>query len=50
MGFNSGFKGLIVSIRHLVCVTLCRWQFGVQVWLRQTVRQVGYLQRSIVQF
>ena len=24
MGFNSGFKGLIVSIRHLVYVTLYR--------------------------
>jgi hypothetical protein len=25
---------LIVSIRHLVCVTLYRWSFGVQVWMR----------------
>jgi hypothetical protein len=25
---------LIVSIRHLVYVTLCRWPFGVQVWMR----------------
>jgi len=31
MGFNSGLKGLIVSIRHLVYVTLHRWPFGVQV-------------------
>jgi hypothetical protein len=26
---------LIVSIRHLVYVTLYRWLFGVQVWMRQ---------------
>jgi len=25
---------LIVSKRHLVYVTLCRWPFGVQVWMR----------------
>jgi len=25
---------LIVSIRHLVYVTLYRWPFGVQVWMR----------------
>jgi len=25
---------LIVSIRHLVYVTLYRWRFGVQVWMR----------------
>ena len=25
---------LIVSIRHLVYVTLCGWPFGVQVWMR----------------
>jgi len=24
---------LIVSIRHLVYVTLCRWPSGVQVWV-----------------
>jgi len=33
MGFNSGFKGLIVSIRHLVYVTVCRWPSGMQVWV-----------------
>jgi len=43
MGFNSGFKGLIVSIRHLVYVTVCRWPSGTQVWFPpkpayQTVR------------
>jgi len=30
MGFNSGFKGLIVSVLHLVYVTLCRWPPGMQ--------------------
>jgi len=24
---------LIVSIRHLVCVTVCRWPSGMQVWV-----------------
>jgi len=24
---------LIVSIRHLVYVTLCRWTYGMQVWV-----------------
>jgi len=24
MGFNSGFKGLIVSVLHLAYVTVCR--------------------------
>jgi len=33
MGLNSAFKGLIVSIRHLVYVTVCRWPSGMQVWV-----------------
>jgi hypothetical protein len=52
---------LIVSIRHLVYVTLYRWPFSVQVWMRhgcpkhvenrnkhiwkKIVHQFGYLQR-----
>jgi len=37
--------GLIVSIRHLVYVTLYRWPFGVQVWmsLTQTCTPDGHL-------
>jgi hypothetical protein len=36
---------LIVSIRHLVYVTLYRWPFGVQVWMRlvQTCTPNGHL-------
>jgi len=40
---------LIVSIRHLVYVTLYRWPFGVQVWVRcsliQTCTPNGHLYR-----
>jgi len=42
---------LIVSIRHLVCVTPCRYTFGVQVWMRlqssviQTCTPNGHLHR-----
>ena len=40
---------LIVSIRHLVYVTLYRWPFGVQVWMRprliQTCTPNGHLYR-----
>jgi len=40
---------LIVSIRHLVYVTLYRWLFGVQVWMRgsliQTYTPYGNLHR-----
>jgi len=38
---------LIVSIRHLVYVTLYRWPFGVQVWIRliQTCTPNGHLYR-----
>jgi len=42
---------LIVSIRHLACVTLYRWLFGVQVWMRlqsrliQTCTPDGHLHR-----
>ena len=32
-GWDSSGE-LIVSIQHLVYVTLCRWSFGVQVWMR----------------
>jgi len=38
---------VIVSIRHLVHVTLYRWPFGVQVWMRliQTCAPNGHLYR-----
>jgi len=40
---------LIVSIRHLVYVTLYGWPFGVQVWMRlrliQTYTPNGHLYR-----
>jgi len=35
---------LIVTIRHLVCVTLYRWPFSVQVWI-QTCTLNGHLYR-----
>jgi len=38
---------LIVSIWHLVYVTLCRWQSGVQVWMKliQICTLDGHLHR-----
>jgi len=38
---------LVVSI-HLVCVTLYRWPFGVQVWMRQSHPNL-YAKRSSIQ-
>jgi len=42
---------LIVSIRHLVYVTLYRWPFGVQFWMRliQTYTTNGHLYSDIYQ-
>ena len=39
---------LIVSIRHLVYVTLYRWSFGVQVWMRHFIMSGGSI--VLVQF
>jgi hypothetical protein len=37
LNVNSGAKMLIVSIRHLVCVTLYRWPFGVKIWMSSLI-------------
>jgi len=49
MEFNSGFKGLIVSIRHLVYVTVCRWPSGMQVWVPPKPAYHGHLHSDIYQ-
>jgi len=40
---------LIVSIRHLVYVSLCRWQSGMQVWVppKLTYQTVTYIKWHI---
>jgi len=40
---------LIVSVRHLVYVTLCRWSFSVQVWMRLQSHPNLHTKRSSVQ-
>ena len=34
----------VVSIRPLVCVTVCRWPFGVQVWMEPAYHTVTYIE------
>jgi len=37
----------VVLIRHLVYVTVCRWLFGVQVWMEPAHQTVTYIQWHI---